>query len=232
MVGQTSVTRQHWELANLGWLGERSARFRQEVSTHVLLRRYSSGDYPHHVGDDAGGIYGVIEGSFGTYAVSDAAGIVLGHIFREGAWFGQGPITSGKPRYLSFKAMEPSVILYLPPAALNQIAQSFPGAERELMSLSEYNQVLMTRVVSDLLIRKTECRIAAVLLRLFEIRPGGLRGGDRCRLTQAELSEMANTSRHTANTVLKSFEQKGWIEVSYGSITLINPEELRRYAYA
>lgn len=127
-MGQNSVTEWHWEVANLGWLGERSATFRREVSSHVLLRRYSSGDYPHHVGDEAGGIYGVIEGSFGTYAASDAAGIVLGHIFREGAWFGQGPITSGKPRYLSFKAMEPSVILYLPPAALNQIAHSFPGA--------------------------------------------------------------------------------------------------------
>lgn len=231
-MGQHSMSKRHWEVANLGWLGERSSKFRQEVRNQVLVRRYSSGDYPHHVGDEAGGIYGVIEGSFGTYAASEAAGIVLGHIFRKGAWFGQGPITSGKPRYLSFKAMEASVILYLPPAALNQIAHSFPGAERELMSLSEYNQLIMTRVVSDLLIRKTDCRIAAVLLRLFEIMPNGLRAGDTCRLTQAELSEMTNTSRHTANTVLKSFELKGWIEVSYGSITLMRPDELHRCAYA
>lgn len=100
------------------------------------------------------------------------------------------------------------------------------------MSLSEYNQVIMSRVVSELLIRKTDARVAAVLLRLFEVSPGDARAGTSCRVTQAELSEMANTSRHTANSVLRTFEARGWIETSYGSITLRNPGALRDHAWA
>ena len=231
MLGDT-LEDKTWIIATLGWLGERSDAFRAAVRARARLRHYAPGDYPHHGGDDTGGIYGVVAGSFGTYAMSESAGIVLGHIFREGAWFGQGPIVSGRPRYLSFKAMEPSTVLSLPASALNQIVQSVAGAERELMSLSEYNQVIMARVVSDLLIRKTDARVAAVLLRIFEVGPGDARAGASCRVTQAELSEMTNTSRHTANSVLRSFEARGWIETSYGSITLRNPAALRNHAWA
>lgn len=219
-----------WANARLGWLGERSPEFRAAMRDLARLRSYSEGEYLHHIGDAPGGIYGVVEGSFGTYTQSEQAGIVLGHIFQQGGWFGQGRLNSNKPRYLTFKAMEPSAVLYLSSGGCNQIARTIDGGERELMSLSEYNQTLMARVVSDLLIRKTECRVASVLLRLFSLTPDASRLAQTCCFTQADLSEMTNTSRHTTNTLLRSFEARGWIAISYKSITLKNADALRSCA--
>ncbi|TQS70884.1 Crp/Fnr family transcriptional regulator [Rhodobacteraceae bacterium] len=229
MAGQT-LDDKAWANARLGWLGERSPDFAAAVRDLARLRSYSAGEYPHHIGDAPGGIYGIVEGSFGTYTQSEQTGIVLGHIFQQGDWFGQGGLSSNKPRYLTFKAMEPSVVLYLSPDGVDHIARTLAAGERELMSLSEYNQTLMARVVSDLLIRKTECRVASVLLRLFEITPDARILARACCFTQAELSEMTNTSRHTINTLLRSFEARGWIAISYKSITLKNADALRSCA--
>lgn len=230
MAGQgfdTSV----WQNVTSGWLGERSPQFREAMRDQARMRDYAPGEHPHHIGDEPGGIYGVAAGSFGVYVLSEAEGVALAHIFREGAWFGQGPVVSGKPRYLAFRAIEPSTVVTLTPSALAHVLETVPGAERELMSLSEYNQTIMSRAVADLLIRKTECRVAAVLLRLFTIGSGGGYLLRPFKLTQSDLSEMANTSRHTTNTILKSFEAQGWIDMSYGCIALKDIEALRRCAW-
>ncbi|MCR8546415.1 Crp/Fnr family transcriptional regulator [Salipiger sp. P9] len=220
-----------WTVAERGWLGERSGGFRQALRREAHLQRFAQGEYTHHIGDGPGGIYGVVEGSFGVYTQSEAAGVVLVHIFRPGAWFGQGPLTSGRPRYLAFRAMEPSRVASVALPAVERVIRDRPDAQREVLSLSEYNQVLMARALSEVLIRKADLRIASVLLRILE---NGAQEAEADRLwhgsvTQSELSEMANASRHTVNTVLKRFEAAGWITLGYGRIGLRDAAALRAF---
>ena len=156
-----------WDAINRGWMAQRSAPFREAVRSELTVAKCDSDSFLHHIGDDPGGIYAVIEGSFGVYGESRAEGIALGHIFRPGSWFGQGPANSGQPRYLAFRTMEPSVVGLLSLESIERIKRALPDAPRQFMSLSEYNQVILTRVVTDLLIRKSDLRIASVLLRIL-----------------------------------------------------------------
>ncbi|MBN8186099.1 Crp/Fnr family transcriptional regulator [Salipiger thiooxidans] len=222
-----------WRIAESGWLATRTPEFRQALREEVHMQRFDEGEYTHHIGDGPGGIYCVIEGSFGVYASSDGAGVILGHILRPGAWFGQGPMIADMPRYLAFKAMEPSRILTLSLPSIDRVVRRVPDGQRQFLSLSEYNQLLMTRTISDLLIRKADLRLASVLLRLLEIDTGSeLEGPTPCTVTQAELSEMANVSRHTANAVLKRFANEGWVQLGYGRIGLRDAAALRSFALA
>ncbi len=49
-------------------------------------------------------------------------------------------------------------------------------------------------------------------------------------LTQTEVGTMASVSRRQVNAALKRFAENGWVNTSYGSITVLNAEKLRRFA--
>lgn len=213
-----------------GWLSERKAGFRDALLTAGQVQSYRAGESTHHLGDDPGGIYGVIEGSFGVIGQSPSVGVVLGHIYRAASWFGEGPMITRRPRMLSFKAMEPSQVLYVPLGDLDHMRRHFPGAETELMTLVAYSSHVATIAMADLLIRRADRRIAAVLLRVTSatLLPEPLETTG-CFVTQSDLAEMANVSRHTINTVLKKFEAKGWIKTGYSQISVCCAPSLRRF---
>ncbi|RJL05170.1 Crp/Fnr family transcriptional regulator, partial [Paracoccus siganidrum] len=205
-------------LQALGWLSERAEDFQQAVLSAATVRRYGTGEYTHHIGDAPGGIYCVQQGSFAVLAQNAASSIVLGHVMRRGGWFGQGPLMTGRPRALTFRAMEPSSVLYLSLARIDEICRRMPQGQLGFATLTEYNSVISYRIISELLIRRSDQRIAAVLLRLLGQNEAGTDagtaaaadpgadGGAGLPLTQADLAEMANVSRHTANAVLGQFE--------------------------
>ena len=133
-----------------GWFSEQPRALQDAVLRHAIRRFYDTGAYTHHIGDEGGGLFGLCEGSFGVMVANRRAGLLLGHIFRRGAWFGQGPLLTRKPRGLAFRAMEPSTVLYLPLGAIDLIARELPDARRRLMSLSEYNQATVIEAISEL----------------------------------------------------------------------------------
>ncbi|PYE85454.1 CRP-like cAMP-binding protein [Pseudoroseicyclus aestuarii] len=192
-----------------------------------MRRFYDTGAYTHHIGDEASGLFGLCEGSFGVMVANRRAGLLLGHIFRRGAWFGQGPLLTRKPRGLAFRAMEPSTVLYLPLGAIDLIARELPDARRRLMSLSEYNQATVIEAISDLLLRRADERIAALLLRLCEADTAT--GPVTHVVTQAEMAEMSNVSRPTANAVLRRFARQGAISIGYGTITVTDAAALEDF---
>jgi CRP-like cAMP-binding protein len=49
-------------------------------------------------------------------------------------------------------------------------------------------------------------------------------------VSQDQLAMMVSTSRQTANQVLKDLEQKGLIQVAYGSIEILDLPALRKVA--
>lgn len=196
-------------------------------------RSYQAGEFTHHIGDALGGVHGILSGSFGVLGQNVAEGIVMGHIFRPGDWFGEGPIVRQRARMLAFRAMEPSTTLYIPLAALERLTQGAGNMMPFILELVAHNSEISTQAVSDLLIRRADKRIAAVLLRVTGHHESSrMVPPEECAVTQLELAEMANVSRHTINTVLKKFEQSGWIRVGYGHIAVLDAQALRRFLIA
>ncbi|MDN3711920.1 Crp/Fnr family transcriptional regulator [Paracoccus cavernae] len=217
-----------------GWLSERKAGFRDALLTSGYSQSYQTGQFTNHLGDELGGIFGVIQGSFGVIGQSPSVGVVLGHIYRSAGWFGEGPLITRRPRMLSFKAMEPSLVHYIPLNELDHLLRHFPGAETELMSLVAYSSQIAVDAMADLLIRRADRRIAAVLLRVTDAQSAvptgsGQSGPSGCFVTQSDLAEMANVSRHTINAVLKKFEAEGWIKTGYGRISVCSAADLRNF---
>lgn len=217
-------------MVSRGWLALQPESFRDAFLDISQIQHYDTGSHTHHIGDEFGGMFGIVTGSFGALGQSHSFGLVMGHILRAGSWFGEGPAAMGTRRLLSFRAMEPSMVLHVPLPALERLQRNDPAIRPHLMTLVAYNAMLLTRALSDLLIRRADQRIAAVILRVtgadeyagpYEVMP--------VQVTQSDLAELANCSRHTMNTTLKKFEQYGWVSVGYGTLTVINPDGLRLF---
>ena len=106
------------------------------------------------------------------------------------------------------------------------------GIARLLGVISEVNSNIAACTARELLIPDAPRRIAAVLLRVTGahegVEPSDARG---FLLTQHDLGEMANASRHHVNRVLGELEARGWIAKSYNHVRLLDEPALAAFAY-
>jgi CRP-like cAMP-binding protein len=84
----------------------------------------------------------------------------------------------------------------------------------------------------DLLIRDSARRLAAVLLRVTAMGEVPPADGEGYTLTQAELGEMANISRHQVNRTLGMMRRAGWIDSRYHRIRLLDVAALKAFAWS
>jgi CRP-like cAMP-binding protein len=214
-----------------GWLARQPPVFRAAVLARALLQPFATGAFTYHTGDAPGGIYGVVAGGFAVLAAGRHAGPDLAHIVRPPVWFGHGPVLSGGPRTLSFRAAEPSLTLHVPLAALEDLSSTMPAAPRAIGAITDDSVRIAAEIVSDLLIREPDRRIAATLLRATGASDGAVPDAAAgFRLTQSELGEMANASRHLVNRTLGAFAARGWVTVGYGRIAVQDATALAAFA--
>ena len=132
---------------------------------------------------------------------------------------------------MTFRALEPSQALFVPLTALDEIAGRSPDFMRAVASIAEFGTDAAVAVAADLLIRRSDRRIAATLLRVTAAAEGvGAPHPDGFHLTQTDLAEMSNVSRDVANRTLSRFKANGWIATRYNRIALLNATALSHFA--
>ncbi|MDE2380546.1 Crp/Fnr family transcriptional regulator, partial [Bradyrhizobium sp.] len=189
-------------------------------------------EFVWHVGDQAGGVFGIVEGAVGVLVPAEEAGLRLAHIMRTGAWFGYGPLFTGGQRTLTFRTTEPSIVMKIELARLNDVGRADLAFTRIMATLGVQTATIAIRIIHDLLIPRTDRRIAATLLRVADVHQKSRSPRMReIRLNQAELAEMANTSRHSVNRTLRLFQENGWIGVTYRHVQILNSAVLSKFAH-
>jgi CRP-like cAMP-binding protein len=214
-----------------GWLSRQPQSFRTrfiELGRLIALKR---GAPVFHAGDESGGVYGIVTGAIEVLGGTSRQRPILAHIERAGDWFGHGPVLRGGDRSLTFVAAEPTTLLQVPLERLRPQLQSDPDFVARLAQMADASTEIVIGVARDLLNRDSARRLAAVLLRVTaagEVPPDDEQG---YALTQAQLGEMANLSRHHANRILAMMRRAGWIDVRYNRIRLLDVPALKAFAW-
>jgi CRP-like cAMP-binding protein len=141
-------------------------------------------------------------------------------------------VLRGGARTLTFIAIETTTLLHVPLERLRPQLQADPSFAARLAQMADASTETVVWAARDLLIRDSARRLAAVLLRVTamgEVPPGD---GDGYALTQAELGEMANISRHHVNRILATMRRAGWIDARYNRIRLLDVAALKTFAWA
>ncbi len=216
--------------ARRGWLSRQSPVSRRLVLEHGRRVAFDAGDHIVHMGDDAGGIYGIISGGVGTIGMTNLTGPALGHIMREGTWFGQGPLLTKGPRAMTFRAMEESELFLVPLQELKPLMAADAGFAEMIAQMTEFGSRISATAVRELLIRDAPRRLAATLLRVTAVLDGVVAASaEGFRINQTDLAEMACISRNYTNRILGDLQARGLVTLSYSHIRIDKPDGLAAY---
>jgi CRP-like cAMP-binding protein len=230
-------------LTRKGWLSEIDPALASAIIEAGRLIEVRRGDSLFHPGDAPGGMYGVIAGGITMSAAGRDGLPVVGHIHRQGGWFGYGSFLEKQKRLLIPVANEASRVLHLPLGEFERLRETFPKAGAAFARLSVRTETIYIAMLTDLLIPQTDRRLAAVLMRVtgvdgplcdtrLPIEPEGepWAAPAGVPLTQAMLAELANASPHTVARFVERQTRAGWIAWSYGAVRILNAEALAAFA--
>ena len=217
--------------ATRGWLTEHPAEFRSLLIGEAVPVEARQGTFVFRRDDESNGLYGIVSGAIGVEGGHRRQTPLLGHIMRKGEWFGIKALLHGGPRELTYRAIEPTRLLFISRTQLVPLMQKDPAIAVRVGQLAEIGNRLGAWIARDLLTPDAGRRLAAVLFRVLgtgEVVPDDPQG---FWLTHQQLGEMANLSRHHVGRKLASFEAAGWISCGYNRVRLLDAEALAAFAY-
>lgn len=217
--------------AHRGWLSRQPLDQRKRVLGICRRIAFNAGEDIVHIGDDGGGIYGVLSGGVGSIAMTNITGPNLGHIMRPGTWFGEGPLLTGRSRTMTFRAMEETEVVLVPLSSLRPLMAMDPAFAGMIAQLTEDAVQSSITVACELLIKDAPRRLAATLLRVTAVLEGVVSAYPQgFRISQTDLGEMCALSRNHTNRILSDLQAHGLVTLSYNHIGIIDPQGLAAFA--
>lgn len=218
-------------LASRGWLAETPVEFRKLLLSAARWRHVDPGATVTLGGEERDDVIGLAQGTVAMISTLGHAGTPIMHMAHAVVWFGYGPLLLDRPRDVTVEARTPLWIAVIPRARIAPLLDETTLWWRCFMRLLAQYGDTSAMVASDLLIRQSDRRLAATILRFAGHRiPGEPTGGEvRLPVTQAELADAANLSRNAAGTILRALAARGFIETDYRGVVVLDRERLRRF---
>jgi CRP/FNR family cyclic AMP-dependent transcriptional regulator len=213
-----------------GWLSHTPASFQRAVLDRCRLEKFKADTPIYSIGDEPGGIFGIVSGCLGISVVQGETGPYIAHFAMPGTWFGQASAFTRGPRRVGLTATRDTVLLYLPLRAIDEIVRHDPSAWR-LLALPLFEHLDISIGGSDDLLQRSHVkRFVAVLLRLGNCRHVSPRNHRPMEIDMSheDLAYLANVSRTTAGAILRKLQAEKHLAMSYGRISILAPDALRR----
>jgi CRP-like cAMP-binding protein len=221
-------------LSTRGWLSQMPPDFQQAVLSRCKWRSFEASSLVYHSGADDADLFGIVHGTVDFSTPFSAVDAPIVHVERAGFWFGAGPILSGLPRRMTASTRTSALLAQVTGQALEAMLATQPEWWRHLATLALDYGDRAANIAADLMIRDSDRRCVAVLLRVCGARFSDPPAGEPAdvALTQEELAAMSNVSRNTLGELLRKLAEGGLIELGYRSIVLRQPASLRRIVNA
>jgi CRP-like cAMP-binding protein len=212
-----------------------SAEELAQVARVAMPRRYDAGTVVFNEGDDGSACYIVRSGrARAIRAHPDGRSITLAH-FGPGDMFGELAMLDGERRSATVEATEDTETIAILSDDMHRLLREHPDISVKLVvglgrRLRRTNERLARQSFQTV-----QSRVAAALAQLVAAAgsdPGGVAKHDvLITTTQAELAQLAGSSRESASRFLAVLERAGIITQGRGRLTVHDPEALGRYVY-
>ena len=211
-------------------LGEGDLR---RVADVAVPRRFSPGEVVFREGDDSDTCYVVNAGHARAIREhADGRQITLA-TFGPGDIFGELAMFDDERRSATVEASDELEVLGILGGDMRRLLARHPDmAVKLVISLGRRLRAANERLASQSF-QTVQSRVAAVLAQLVEqARAEGAGEGDvLLTATQAELAQLAGSSRESASRFLAVLERAGVITQGRGRLTVHDPEALQGYVY-
>jgi CRP-like cAMP-binding protein len=209
-----------------GWLAGIGGPLQSRILADGKILFLKPGDALAQAGDEQGGIFGIASGVVASRPAMAPPDIAMADVHHPPFWFVSRTHLPGQSRVMSVSALTPTVALFVPQLRVMALVEEFPEFRHHLFRNVSTLFALLSLSLADALMRNSDQRLLAVLLRAAGCR---FEGDDPAQapIVQADLAGMANVSRQKAGDVLRALAREGLVETGYRAITVLKPAHLR-----
>jgi CRP/FNR family transcriptional regulator, cyclic AMP receptor protein len=204
----------------------------ERISRVSVARSFPAGVRVFHEGDQSDACYLVRTGDLRvTREHPDGRAIALATL-GPGDIFGELAMLDGEARSASVETLSDAELLALPAADVRRLLADHPGISVKLIAALTRRLRETNERVARQSFQTVPSRVAGVLTQLIaeESAPAG-RHGITIRMTQADLAQLAGTSRESVSRFLATLERAGVVQVGRGRVTVVEPRRLRAYIF-
>jgi CRP/FNR family transcriptional regulator len=204
----------------------------KRFSRVAVPRSFPAGTRVFHEGDRSDACYIVREGKFRvTREHSDGRAITLATL-GTGEVFGELAMLDGDTRSASAEALTDGELLALPASDVRNLLARHPDISVKLVAALVRRLREANERISRQSFQTVPSRVAGVLSQLVaETTHGGESGEVTIRMNQADLAQLAGTSRESVSRFLADLERAGVVRSGRGRVTVLDPGKLHNYIY-
>ncbi|MGE5280816.1 MAG: Crp/Fnr family transcriptional regulator [Chloroflexota bacterium] len=206
----------------------------ENFSQVAVARSFPAGTRVFHEGDRSDACYIVREGSFRvTREHSDGRAITLATL-GVGDIFGELAMLDGEVRSASVEALTDGELLALPASEVRSLLARHPEITVKLVAALVRRLRTANERISRQSFQTVPSRVAGVLSQLVAEeapRSHDEEAGITIRMNQADLAQLAGTSRESVSRFLADLERAGVVRPGRGRVTVLEPDKLRNYIF-
>jgi len=202
----------------------------ERFSRVAVPRSFPAGTRVFHEGDRSDACYIVREGSFRvTREHSDGRAITLATL-GPGEVFGELAMLDGDLRSASAESLTDGELLALPAVDVKALLARHPEISVKLVAALVRRLRAANERISRQSFQTVPSRVAGVLSQLAaEAVDDGVEV--TIRMNQADLAQLAGTSRESVSRFLADLERSGVVRSGRGRVTILDPEKLHNYIF-
>jgi CRP/FNR family transcriptional regulator, cyclic AMP receptor protein len=205
----------------------------ERISRVAVPRSYPKGVRVFHEGDHSDACYIVRSGDLRvTREHSDGRAIALATL-GPGDIFGELAMLDGEARSASVEALSDCELLALPAGDVRALLRGSAEITVKLVIALTRRLRESNERISRQSFQTVPSRVAGVLSQLIaeEATPFERGDGVTIRMTQADLAQLAGTSRESVSRFLAVLDRAGVVRVGRGRVTVLEPRRLRGYIF-
>jgi CRP/FNR family transcriptional regulator len=199
----------------------------------AVPRHWAAGEVVFREGDPGETSYVISQGAVRvTRDHTDGRTITLAEL-RRGDIFGELALFGSETRSATIEALEETSALALLAGDLRRLLERNPGIAADMLSYLAARLREANERISRQSFQSVAGRVASALLgQVASLRMQGAPERDvEIKATQAEIAQLAGTSRESASRFLATLERAGVVTLGRGKVTVHDPGRLRNYIH-
>lgn len=205
----------------------------EQLAQVAVPRSWERGELLFREGDAGDSCYVLRSGAIVLTRGHDDGRVIALAELRAGSMFGELALFGGERRSATAEAVEPTEAVALLRPDIQRLVRSHPDIALKLLSAMADRVRKTNERLLQQSFQTVAGRVAGTLLTQARARAAE-GGGERdviVRATQAEIANLAGTSRESASRFLASLERDGVVTLARGRVTVHEPERLSNYVH-
>ena len=228
---KTALEQAHRLLGNCTLFSGLSADERAEITGRAHIRSLAAGETVFATGAAGDQMMALLSGTIRISVSSVDGRELLLAIIQPGEVFGELTVLDGKERSADAIAETPCTLAILHRHDVLSFFERNPSAWPKLVDVLCQRLRRTNVVFADVALLQLPVRLAKAMLRLLDLQTGSAPPQPAMiRFSQRELANMVGGTRESVNRCLRSWHRDGIVQMTEGSIIVVNRPALENMA--